>query len=201
MAWTCYSCGTKNSNKDDTCTKCGGNVAAPRSFYIHWIFGGAAFFFITYVTGVFIGGTLVEVSVSPEEAEVLAVAKSMGFSAKSALELKPEEAKAAKKQVTDKARAEMSPVLRNLLYWFIPFLLFIVCGAIVGFVSDGKTILESGIGSAVGQIGGFAVLIYGLGYELSVLTLFVGLVIGFGLAMVGAWLGENLQDRRERAVG
>lgn len=201
MAWTCYSCGTKNKNSAEECTNCGGTVAAPSSFYAHWIFGGAFVFFLAYIIGVFLGGTLVEVAVAPSDAEVLAVAKANGATVNTVLELKPDESKAAKAVVVEKGKAAMSPVLKNLLYWVLPFLLFIVCGGIVGFISDGKTILEAAIGSLVGQVIGFLVLKYGLGNAIGLIPLVVGLIVGFGLAMLGAWLGENYQDRKERAVG
>ncbi|MCP4604104.1 MAG: hypothetical protein GY847_26875 [Proteobacteria bacterium] len=200
MSWTCYSCGTKNPNKADACENCGGNVAAPRSFYVHWIFGGAAFFFVTYLIGAFLGGTLVEVKVAPTDAQVLATAKAQGVTAKTMLDLKPEESKAAKSAVVAKAKADTSPIVMNLIYWFLPFILFIVCGAVVGFVSDGKTIIEAGIGSVIGQIGGSLLLSYAFETDIGWITLIIGLVIGCGLAVLGAWLGEAFQDRRERAV-
>ncbi len=200
MAWTCYSCGTKNSNKADACSKCGGNTAAPSSFYIQWVFGGAVFFLVTYLAGVFIGGTLVEVQVTPSDTEILAKAKAQGAEAKSALELQPEQAKKAKKTLIAEAKAEMSPFKMYFTYWFIAFITFIVCGGIVGFVSDGKTIIEAGIGSIIGQLAGFAILVYGLDIAMSWTALIVGLVIGCALAIFGAWAGEKLQDARERAV-
>ncbi len=203
MAWACYSCGTKNSNSLDACQKCGGNVAAPRNFYLHWVFGGAAFFLITYLLGVFVGGVLVEISVAPEENAVYDTAKKMGLGvgANSAMELKPDEAKAAKEKLIAKGKERMPPVKRHLLQWFLPAILFIGCGILVGFVSDGKTIIEAGFGSVVGQVLGFVLLVYGFSSDLNWLAVVIGVVPGFGLAMVGAWLGEIWQDRRERAGG
>ena len=202
MAWSCYSCGTKNSNKEDTCSNCGGNVAAPRSFYVHWIFGGMIFFLVAYVVGAFVGGTLVEVVVSPDEAEILKMAKVEEGEEKpdTTMKLKPEVLKAAKEAAINKAKKNMSPVLKNLLRWFIPIILFFIFGALVGFVSDGKTIWEAAIGSILGQLGGFLLLHYVFGSSIGWLSLGVGIVPGFGLAMIGAWLGEAWQDARERAV-
>ncbi len=200
MPWKCYSCETKNPNSRDECKNCGGNVAAPRSFYIHWVFGGGIFFLVTYLVGIFVGGTLVEVAVAPADAEVFAIAKAKGATASSILELKPEELKAARKAVVAKGKAAMSPLVRNLLLWFLPVILFVVCGAIVGFVSDGKTILEAGFGSVIGQVVGFLLLTYLFNAGGSWMAVIVGIVPGFGLAMLGAWAGEILQDRRERAV-
>ncbi len=201
MSWTCYSCETKNPNSADACSKCGGNVAAPSNFYLQWVFGGAAFFFVTYLAGVFIGGTLVEFKVSPSDPEIFAMAKTQGAEVGSVMELKPDQAKAAKATLVAKAKAEMSPFMMYFTYWFISFLLFIVCGAIVGFVSDGRTVIEAGLGSVIGQISGFLVLVYGLETEMSWAALIVGLVIGAGLAILGAWLGEAIQERRERVGG
>lgn len=202
MAWTCYTCGTKISNKEDTCPKCGGNTAAPQSFYIHWIFGGMLFFLVAYVVGAFVGGTLVEVYVSPSESEILKKAKVKEGEEKpdSIMKLKPEVLKAAKEAAINKAKAKMSPVLRNLIQWFLPMILFFVFGALVGFVSDGKTIWEAAIGSILGQVGGFLLLHYVFDVGIGWLNMGIGIVPGFGLAMLGAWFGEAWQDRRERAV-
>jgi hypothetical protein len=198
MPWRCYSCGTKNPNKSDTCEACGGNVAAPRSFYLHWVLGGAAFFLVTYLVGTFIGGTLVELSVTPDDATILAAARANGVKAESAMALKPEEAKEARDAIIAKAKLGMSPAARYFLHWFLPAILFAVCGAIVGFVSDGRTIVEAGLGSIVGQAVGFILMVHAFGHEIGWISLVIGLAVGCGLAVFGAWLGEGLQDRRER---
>ncbi len=200
MSWICYTCETQNPNNLDACKKCGGNTAAPKNFYLHWVFGGAVFFLVTYLAGIFIGGTLIEVKVAPTDAQILSTAKEQGAEAKSILELEPEQATAAKKTLIAKAKAETSAIILGLIYWFLPFVLFIVCGVIVGFVSDGKTIIEAGIGSVIGQIGGFLLLVYVFEAETSWIALIVGVVVGCGLAILGSWLGEILQDRRERAI-
>ena len=205
MAWTCYSCGTKNPNSADQCQKCGGTVAAPRSFYIIWIFGGAVFFFITYLAGVLAGGVLVESVVAPEGDAVLAEVNA-GLGEKvdpfgSLDTVPPDKTAAAKASLIARAKAEMSPALRGVLQWLFPVLLFIISGAIVGFVSDGNTILEAGLGSMVGQAGAFLLLMYVFENDLGWLALGIGIVPGFGLGVLGAWLGEVFQERKERAGG
>ncbi|HUT77922.1 MAG TPA: hypothetical protein VM285_09565 [Polyangia bacterium] len=205
MAWTCYSCGIKNTNSADQCVKCGGTVAAPRSFYIQWVFGGAIFFFVVYLAGVLAGGVLVEATVAPESAQILVEVNSNlagDTKAYPSIEVvEPEKVAGAKAALIARAKAEMSPVVRIMLAWLLPALLFVICGIIVGFVSDGKTVLEAGFGSILGQAGGFAVVEYVIESHLGLLVLGVGVVPGFALAVLGAWLGEIFQDRKERAGG
>lgn len=202
MAWTCYSCGAKNPDSADTCKSCGGTTAAPRSFYLPWVFGGALFFLITYSVGSIVGATLLEFAASPEEAaiveeaKVLCAAKEVDFD--NLMTLKPSDLAEAKAAAVAKKKAQIPAVLRGLLLWMLPALLFVLCGAIVGFISDGKTIWEAGIGSLLGQIGGFFALKMGLGYDLGWLVLGVGLAVGFGLAVAGAILGEKVQEIKER---
>ena len=82
MPWRCYTCGTKNPNSADTCKECGGNVAAPSKFYLHWVFGSAVFFFVVYMAGTFFGGTLLEVAATPTDSEVMSHAKAAGAKGK-----------------------------------------------------------------------------------------------------------------------
>ncbi len=205
MAWKCYSCGTSNPNDADMCQKCGGTVAAPKSFYVVWIFGGAVFFFIVYLAGTLAGGTLVEAAVAPEAEEIIveanALKKDHDPEIKSVDTLEPEALAAAKASAVSKAKESMSSVLKGVLYWVLPVLLFILCGIIVGFISDGKTIIEAGLGSVVGQVGGFMLHMYVFKTGLPWLALLVGIVPGFGLGFLGAWLGEIIQERKERAGG
>ncbi len=200
MSWTCYSCSHVNPNSADTCQECGGTVAAPRNFYIQWVFGGALFFLVTYILGTFVGATLIEFMVAPAEPEVLVQAQTMGVQAKTMNDLQPAEVESAKLALILSAKQQMSPFLSGLVYWFLPTLLFVLCGAIVGFISDGKTIWEAALGSAIGQSAGFAILRYAFDAEISWLALAVGLPIGFALAILGAWQGEKIQERREQAV-
>jgi hypothetical protein len=207
MAWNCYSCGTKNPNSADQCLKCGGTVAAPRSFYVQWVFGGAVFFFVVYLAGVLAGGVLVEAVVTPEDGAVLAEVNANladGAGAYKSLEtVEPDKKAGAKASLIARAKAGMSLPLRLILTWLLPVLLFVICGIIVGFVSDGRTVLEAGFGSILGQAGGFAVIKYliDIDLDLDLLVLAIAVVPGFGLGVVGAWLGEWFQERKERAGG
>jgi hypothetical protein len=205
MAWTCYSCGAKNPGSADQCLKCGGTVAAPRSFYVQWVFGGAIFFFVTYLAGVLAGGVLVEAVVAPKPDAVLTEVNAHleeGVKPYASLEgAEPDKVAGAKASLVFWAKAEMSPALSISLAWLLPVLLFVICGIIVGFVSDGRTVLEAGFGSILGQVGGFALIRYVIDIDLDVLGLAIGVVPGFGLAVLGAWLGEWFQERKERAGG
>ncbi len=205
MAWTCYSCGVKNPKTADVCQKCGGSVAAPANFYVQWIFGGAVFFLIFYITGTFAGGVLIESVAVPENSAVLAeinAARKADVPEYKSLETaEPEMLTAAKAVVTEKNKAKMSGLFKGVLYWCFPVVLFVLCGIIVGFISDGKTILEPGIGSILGQAGGVALHMYVFDSDLTWMVMAIGVVPGFGLAALGAWLGEIIQDRRERAGG
>jgi len=199
MAWVCYSCGTKNPNSLDTCKSCGGNTAAPSSFYFHWVFGGMVIFFLMYLIGTFVGGTLIEVMVSPTDEQVVAEAAAQGHKVKSAMELEPDQASAAKTAVVARGKEAMSSAVYGAVLWALPLLLFLVGGIIMGFMSDGKTIVEAGIGATLGQVGGFMLQKKVFGNDYGWLALIIGVVIGICLAIVGAWLGEILQERRERA--
>ena len=203
MAWKCYSCGTKNPNRADTCSKCGGNVAAPRSFYLTWVFGGGIIFCLFYLIGTFAGGVVVATIATPEDqaviAEINATKKPGDPIVKALSEPKPEQVTAARAIAIEKAKKAMSPVLRELVTWIFPALLFILSGVIVGFMSDGRTVLEAGLGAAIGQVGGFLLHIYVFETDLSWLALIIGMVPGVGIAVFGAWLGEILQLRKEAA--
>jgi hypothetical protein len=207
MGWSCYSCGTKNPNSADQCQKCGGTVAAPRSFYIGWIFGGGMFFLVTYIAGTLAGGVLVEFVASPENEDILAYAnanKQEGETdAKSVEHLanEPERLAAAKAAVIERNKSKLSSFTKGLVYWCLPVVLFVICGIIVGFVSDGRTVIEAGLGSVVGQGVGWVLHVYAFETGLPWLALAVGIVPGFGLGVLGAWLGEVLQERKERAGG
>jgi len=207
MGWACYSCGTKNPNSADQCQKCGGTVAAPSSFYVGWIFGGGIFFFVFYLAGTMAGGVLVEFAASPEDKDIIAYANDNMKEGESKVEKieqlgnEPERLAAAKAAVIQRNKAGMSSIVQGLLYWILPVLLFIICGIIVGFVSDGRTVLEAGFGSLVGQGIGWVLHVYVFETGLSWIALVAGLVVGFGLGMLGAWLGEWIQERKERGGG
>jgi len=205
MAWKCYSCGNANPNDADVCQKCGGTVAAPKSFYVVWIFGGAIAFFLVYLAGTLAGGVLVEAAAMPRDEQILAEANTLRKEGvpefKNINTLKPEEKAAAKAIAVSKEKAKMNFICKGVLFWILPVLLFILGGLMVGFMSDGKTIIEAGIGSLVGQAGAFALHFFVLDTGLEWMVLLVGLVPGFGLAFFGAWLGETIQDWKERRGG
>jgi hypothetical protein len=204
MAWKCYSCGTKNPNRADTCSKCGGNVAAPRSFYIAWVFGSGVIFAIFYLIGTFAGGVVIATIASPKDPAVIAelnAARKPGDAVVMALsEAKPEQVTAARAVAAEKAKKAMSPVLRQSLTWIFPAFLFVLSGVLVGFMSDGRTVLEAGIGGALGQIGGFLLHVYVFKTDMSWLSLVIGMAPGVGLAVLGAWYGEIFQLRKESSV-
>jgi hypothetical protein len=203
MAWKCYSCGTKNPNSADTCSKCGGNVAAPKSFYIGWVIGGGFIFALFYLVGTFAGGVVIAAMAAPDDKAVLAQInaskKTEDPIAVSLSEVKPEQIIASKAVALEKNTRAMSSVLRGLITWVIPAILFILGGALVGFMSDGKTIIEAGIGAAVGQVGGFLLQLHVFHTDFGWLALGIGLVPGAALAILGAWIGEIMQLRKEMA--
>jgi hypothetical protein len=204
MAWKCYSCGTKNPNRVDTCSKCGGNVAAPRSFYVSWVFGGGIIFALFYLIGTFAGGVVVASIAAPKDPAIIvelnASKKPDEPIVKSLMEVKPDQVTAARAIAAEKAKKAMSPVLRGLITWIFPALLFVLSGIIVGFMSDGRTVIEAGLGSVIGQIGGFLLHIYVFKTaDFNWLYLIVGMAPGVGIALFGAWLGEILQLRKEAA--
>ena len=164
MAWTCYSCGTKNPKSADVCTSCGGTVAAPSSFYIHWIFGGAVFFFVFYMAGTLAGGVPRRGGGQPGRRDGAGGGQrgpEDGSAPWDSIDAVDPDAKTAARAVaTEKAKAALSPALKGVLYWILPVVLFVLCGIIVGFISDGKTVFEPGIGSVLGQVGGFLLHMY-----------------------------------------
>jgi len=207
MTWACYSCGTKNPNSADQCQKCGGTVAAPRSFYVGWIFGGGIFFLVFYLAGTLAGGVLVEFAAAAEDADIVSYANDNRKEDESKIDKieqlgnEPERFAAAKAAVIERNKAALSKFVKELIYWCLPALLFVICGIIVGFVSDGRTVLEAGLGSVVGQVLGWVLHVFVLDTGMPWLLLAIGIVPGFGLGMLGAWLGEWIQERKERTGG
>ncbi len=199
MYWTCSSCKTKNPENASACGKCGSKTNAPHKFYASWIVGGGVLFFIVYFVGTFIGGTLVAFSVEPTDAEVLSAAKEQGAEAKEYLNLKPDVRDKAKEAAIAKKKSEMSIIVHSVLLWFIPFLAFPFCGVMVGFISEGRTIIEAALASVVGQGVGFVVMRFMYNVDIHFAELVVGVVLGFVLAGAGSYVGEAVQEKRERA--
>jgi cell division protein FtsW (lipid II flippase) len=79
-------------------------------------------------------------------------------------------------------------------------MLFPICGAAVGFVSEGRTVLESALGSVVGQCLGFGFMRFMNGVDIHWIEFGVGLVVAFGITAAGAYVGEAIQEKRERAA-
>ncbi|MDD5308422.1 MAG: hypothetical protein PHU25_13960 [Deltaproteobacteria bacterium] len=75
-------------------------------------------------------------------------------------------------------------------------ILVLAAGVVLARLSWGKTIIEAGIASVIGQLAGFAIVNFtGLAAGLGVIEFAVCAVVGIGLAVLGAFLGEWLQDR------
>lgn len=207
MPWKCYSCETSNPNSADVCQKCGGTVAAPARFYGQWVLGGAVFFLIVYLAGVLAGGVLIESYVRPTDEALLKEINATRNIIRqkepyTSIEAADNELTIASKAVLiTRGKAAIPIVVGIGLQWIFPFLMFIICGMMVGFISDGKTIIEAGIASVLGQVGGFFIFKYGFSPQFGFVQLVAGLIIGFGLALLGAWVGEIIQERKERAGG
>lgn len=95
-----------------------------------------------------------------------------------------------------------SPVYQNIVLRILPAILFVVCGMLVGFASEGITILEAGLGAILGQ--GIAVAVFVYVVDASPIgwrDFFFGALPGALLAILGAWLGEKFQFRKERGGG
>jgi hypothetical protein len=204
MSWKCYSCGTQNANENAVCSKCGNTVAAPAAFYFKWIPGAALFFAFFYTIGVMAGGVLVEAAAAPDEQAILKAANEKREADKKVyvnlMQLQPEEVAAARAVALQRSRAAMSDATAFALHWTLPIILFFIGGIIVGFVSDGKTIIEAAIGSLVGQALAVALIVHGMkmGGATSWTAFFVGALPGVVLGGLGAWLGEIIQEKKER---
>ncbi len=199
MYWTCKSCGTKNPENAKACGKCGGTTDAPRKFYAGSIFGAAVVFILMYVVGTSVGGTLVAFSLEPTDEQVLAMAKTQGSEEVSLMKIGPEDQDKAREAALEKARDQMSSIVRIVLFWFFPLILFPVIGAAVGFISQGRTVLEAAIGSVVGQVIGFLGMRFMYKVMIHPIELGAGLVVGFLVVAAGAYVGEAIQEKRERA--
>jgi hypothetical protein len=95
-----------------------------------------------------------------------------------------------------------SEAFRALILRIWPALLFVGCGIIVGFASDGITILEAGLGSILGQGLAVSVFVFFLDdFPIGWIDFVIGALPGAGLAIFGAWIGEKIQLRKEQAGG
>jgi cation transport ATPase len=204
MYWRC-KCGHKNPENARACGKCHSTENARKQFYIGALVAASLVFFLVYAVGVSVGGTLVVFSIKPTNGEILDEAKALGMKTeyneelKSIFDLKPKQKEEAEAKALEKARASMSVLVRNILYWVIPFFLFPLFGAIIGFSTAGRTIIEAAIGSAIGQGLGFVFIRFGTNTAISYLELGIGVVVAFAIVAAGAYVGEAVQEKKERA--
>ncbi len=203
MYWTC-SCGTKNPENSIKCGKCSKPSPAPKKFYAGIIVTGAVVFALIYGVGIIIGGTLVAFSITPTNEAILVQAKIIGEerglkSVTTINDLEKEDQPLAKEAAVEKATKDMSLLVRSILFWIVPFLLFPIIGIAVGFVSQGRTILEGAIAATAGQVIGFLAGKFAFHVDIHIIELLVGLVVGFFLVAAGAYMGEAIQEKRERA--
>ena len=204
MYWTC-SCGTKNPENAVKCGKCSKPSPSPKKFYAGIIVSGAIVFALIYGIGISIGGTLVAFSITPTNEAVLEQAKIIGKakglkSVTAVSDLEKEDQPLAKEAAVKKATEEMSVLVRSILFWIVPFLLFPVIGIAVGFISQGRTVLEGAIAGTAGQVLGFLACKYYFKVEIGIIELVAGIVVGFVLVAAGAYVGEAIQEKRERAA-
>jgi len=203
MYWTC-SCGTKNPENSVKCGKCSKPSPSPKKFYAGIIVIGGIVFALVYGVGIMIGGTLVAFSVTPTNEAILAQAKIIGAerglkTVATINDLEKEDQPLAEKAAVEKATKDMSLLVHSILFWIMPFLLFPIIGIVVGFVSQGRTVLEGAIAGTAGQVLGFLGCKFGYHVDIHIIELLVGLVVGFFLVAAGAYVGEALQEKRERA--
>ncbi|HUT78728.1 MAG TPA: Ran-binding zinc finger domain-containing protein [Polyangia bacterium] len=200
MAWTCKSCGTKNPTNALKCGKCGGKDPAPRKISTSWIVGGGVFFFIAYVVGTFLGGTMLAVAVEPNNDDLMTAGGKLGIEAKTVEQMAPVDQRRARDEAIVELQKGMAKPVRAVLFWFLTLLIIPLGALVVGFVSEGRTVVEAAVGSLFGQGIGFVVMRFGYGMDIHWIELAVGLVVGFFIAAAGAYVGEAVQEKREREV-
>jgi len=198
MPWTCKKCGTQNPTNALKCGKCEAPIPVKPKLSPAWVFGGAVLFFLAYLIGTFLGGVLESMSYEPSDEEILAAAAALKIEAKTLEKMGPQDQKAAREKAKEKAKQTANKVVTNILFWIIPLIIFPVAGAIVGFVSEGRTVVEAALASVIGQPLGFVVMRFGYGAEIHWLAVIIGIVVGFFVAGIGAYIGEAVQEKRER---
>lgn len=83
---------------------------------------------------------------------------------------------------------------------FIGLLSFIITGIIIGYKSPGYTLREPAVGGALAIIITLALVHYGFQYTPPVTQMVLAPVIGFFFALIGGWVGEELQGSATRAA-
>ena len=199
MSWRCKQCGEENEAGRDVC-ECGLRRAPERRFYLNWVFVTAVFFLVVYMAGTFFGSTLVDVAVTPTDKEILSVANEKGADVGSLSELTPKERAAAKAVAVERTRSYKSEGTWHMIYWFLTVILVFFGGGIAGFVSDGRIIIEVGIGSALGLLTGYGIERFALDRDVGTTVIGIIVAIGILVALLGAWVGETLQGKGERTA-
>ncbi len=80
---------------------------------------------------------------------------------------------------------------------------FIIAGAIVGYKSPGVTIKEAAMAGVISVLLDFLLLHFGFGGAealLSASQMFIGLLGGCILALVGGWIGEKIQSATAKKI-
>lgn len=198
MPWTCQKCGTSNPTNAIKCGKCSAPIPTKPKLSLAWVFGGSVLFFLAYMIGTFLGGVLESASYEPSDDEILAAAAELKIEAKTLDKMGPQDQKAAKEKAKEKSRKTANKVVTSILFWIVPLIIFPVAGAIVGFVSEGRTVIEAALASVIGQPIGFVVMRFGYGAEIHWLAVIIGIIVGFVVAGIGAYVGEAVQEKRER---
>lgn len=83
---------------------------------------------------------------------------------------------------------------------FIGLLSFVIMGIIIGYKSPGYTIKEPAIGGVFAMILTLAILHYVFDYTPPEGQMIAAPFLGFFLALIGGWVGEELQGSQERAA-
>jgi hypothetical protein len=83
---------------------------------------------------------------------------------------------------------------------FIGLLSFVIMGIIIGYKSPGYTLKEPAIGGAFAMLITIAILHYVFDYNPPTGQMIVAPFLAFVLALLGGWVGEELQGSSERAA-
>jgi hypothetical protein len=83
---------------------------------------------------------------------------------------------------------------------FIALLSYVIMGIIIGYKSPGYTLKEPAIGGLFAMIITIAILHYVLDYNPPEGQMIAAPFIAFVLALLGGWVGEELQGSRKRAA-
>ena len=87
----------------------------------------------------------------------------------------------------------------NLMAVIVSFLVsFVITGFVVGYKSPGVTIKEASIAGLLTVVLDWLIVEVGFDLAVPVTYLFITLIAGYLLTMIGAWLGEKLQETYER---